>query len=51
MLIFFRLSCRIEANALQEFDQYFSQLGYWLDKEKSFYGEFIVGRVYVKIKP
>jgi len=50
MLIFFQLCCRIEANALQEFDQYFRQLGYWLDKEKSFYGEFIVGRVYVKAK-
>jgi len=48
MLIFFRLSCRIEANALQEFDKYFRQLGYLLDKERLFYGEFIVVRVYVK---
>jgi len=49
MLIFFRLSCRIEARSLQEFDKYFRQLGYSLDKEKLFYGEFIVGRVYMKI--
>jgi len=48
MFIFFRLSCRIEANELQEFDKYFRQLGYSLDKEKLFYSEFIVGRVYVK---
>jgi len=50
MLIFFRLSCSIEASALQEFDKYFRQLGYSLDKEKLFYGEFIVGSVYVKGK-
>ena len=48
MLIFFRFSCRIEANELQEFDKYFRQLGYSLYKEKLFYSEFIVGRVYVK---
>ena len=49
MVIFFRLTCRIEAKTLQDFDKYFRQLGYSLDKEKLFYGEFIVGRVYRKI--
>ena len=49
MLIFFRLSCQIEARALQEFDRYFKQLGLSLDRERLYYGEFIVGRVYRKV--
>ncbi len=48
MVIFFRLTCRIEAKTLQDFDKHFWQMGYSLDKEKVFYGEFIVGRVYRK---
>lgn len=46
MLVFFRLLCRIEAKALPDIDGLFRNGGYEVVEEQSFFGEFVISRVY-----
>jgi ubiquinone/menaquinone biosynthesis C-methylase UbiE len=49
MFIFFRLLCGIEASRLPAIERRFDNAGYSVIEEKTFFGEFIVARVYRKI--
>jgi ubiquinone/menaquinone biosynthesis C-methylase UbiE len=46
MLLFFRVTCRIEAKKLPDIDGVFERHQYKILQQKSFFGEFIVARVY-----
>src|SRR6195952_3766612 len=46
MLLFFRIICRIEAKKLPDIDGVFERYHYKIAQEKSFFGDFIVARVY-----
>ncbi|MEO3405336.1 class I SAM-dependent methyltransferase [Mucilaginibacter sp. CAU 1740] len=46
MFVFFRLLCGIEASRLPAIEQRFDNAGYRVIEDKTFFGEFIVARVY-----
>jgi ubiquinone/menaquinone biosynthesis C-methylase UbiE len=48
MLLFFRLLCGIESSKLPEIEKQFEKHGYKEIAQKTFYGEFIVSKVYRK---
>ena len=48
MLVFFKITTRLEANRLPEYDHYFQAQNLCLVEEKSFLKKFIVSRVYRK---
>jgi len=49
MFIFFRLICSIEASQLPAIDQQFAGKGYKSIEEKTFFGDFILSRIYKKV--
>ncbi|MFC0515864.1 class I SAM-dependent methyltransferase [Mucilaginibacter angelicae] len=49
MFIFFRLLCGIEASRLPAIEKHFNAGGYNIIKNKTFFGDFIVARVYKKL--
>jgi hypothetical protein len=48
MLLFFRLLCGIESSKLPEIEKQFEKHRYKEIAQKTFYGEFIVSKVYRK---
>lgn len=48
MFVFFRLLCGIEASRLPPIEQHFNNAGYNVIEDKSFFGDFIVAKVYGK---
>jgi len=48
MILFFRALCRIESNHIHAIEPYFIQNGYSVITAKTFFGEFIVSKVYKK---
>ncbi|HEX8019497.1 class I SAM-dependent methyltransferase [Mucilaginibacter sp.] len=48
MFIFFRLLCGIEASKLPAIEKRFNTAGYDVIEDKTFFGDFIVARVYEK---
>lgn len=46
MLVFFRMICHIEAKALPDIDGLFKKGGYEVVEERSFFGEFVIARLY-----
>jgi ubiquinone/menaquinone biosynthesis C-methylase UbiE len=46
MFLFFRLICDIEASALPAIDKQFEQCGYSTIASQTFFGEFIISKVY-----
>jgi len=50
MFVFFKLLCGIEASRLPAIEGRFDSTGYNMLEEKVFFGEFIVARVYGKLK-
>ncbi|UOE50196.1 class I SAM-dependent methyltransferase [Mucilaginibacter sp. SMC90] len=49
MFIFFRLLCGIEASKLPAIEKRFNAAGYAVVDDKTFFGDFIVARVYRKL--
>ncbi|WP_114941017.1 class I SAM-dependent methyltransferase [Mucilaginibacter endophyticus] len=49
MFIFFRLLCGIEASRLPAIEKRFDAAGYNVIEDKTFFGDFIVARVYRKL--
>lgn len=49
MFVFFRLLCGIEASRLPAIEQRFNAAGYNVIEDKTFFGDFIVARVYRKL--
>jgi ubiquinone/menaquinone biosynthesis C-methylase UbiE len=48
MFTFFRIICRIEASKLPAIEKHFEGKGYEVMDEKTFFGKFVVSRVYKK---
>lgn len=48
MFVFFRLLCGIEASRLPAIEKHFDTAGYKVADDKTFFGDFIVARVYKK---
>ncbi|WPU98257.1 class I SAM-dependent methyltransferase [Mucilaginibacter sp. cycad4] len=48
MFVFFRLLCGIEASRLPAIEKHFDAAGYSVIEDKTFFGDFIVARVYEK---
>lgn len=48
MFLFFRVLCKIEASQLPDVESLFTSHGYKVVEARSFYGEFVVARVYEK---
>ena len=49
MFLFFKLLCKIEASQLPDVESRFEEHGYKAIAEKSFFGDFIISRVYKHI--
>lgn len=50
MFLFFRLICRIEASKLPDVERYFEANNYKIIGEKTFFGEFVVAKVYKRLQ-
>ncbi len=48
MFIFFKLVCNIEASKLPEIEKCFEQYGYQTTAQQTFFGDFIISKVYKK---
>jgi ubiquinone/menaquinone biosynthesis C-methylase UbiE len=48
MILFFKVLCRIESDQIHAIEPYFIQNGYSVIGAKTFFGEFIVSKVYQK---
>ncbi len=48
MFVFFRAICKIEASGLPDINRQFEEKGYQLMDEKTFFGKFVLSRVYKK---
>jgi len=46
MILFFRLSCNIEASRLPDIERQFEQSGYRVISSKTFFGDFIISKAY-----
>jgi hypothetical protein len=49
MFLFFRTVCNIEGSQLPDVERHFKACGYKTVKQRAFFGEFIVSRVYKKV--
>ncbi|HTH83487.1 MAG TPA: class I SAM-dependent methyltransferase [Mucilaginibacter sp.] len=49
MFVFFKLLCGIEASALPAIEEQFTRWGYATIQQKTFFGDFVVSKVYRKI--
>jgi ubiquinone/menaquinone biosynthesis C-methylase UbiE len=49
MFLFFRMLCNIEASKLPDIDKQFESHGYEAIEEKTFFGDFIIARVYKQV--
>ena len=49
MFLFFKIICGIEASKLPEIESYFISNGYKAISEKTFFNDFMVGKVYRKL--
>ncbi len=48
MLLFFRILCGVESTKLPDFEKLFKQYGYKVVDSKTFFGDFILSKVYRK---
>ena len=46
MLLFFKLLCGVESTKLPDFEKLFMQYGYQVVHSKTFFGEFVVSKIY-----
>ena len=51
MYVFFHLTAGINRQRLPLYDQHFAVLGFCLLREKTFFGDFVVSRVYRAVGP
>ncbi|MBC7862750.1 MAG: class I SAM-dependent methyltransferase [Bacteroidia bacterium] len=48
LYFFFRIVCGLRVERLPDFEKYFSELNFKMEKEKYFFGVMMVGRVYAR---